>query len=479
MIRSLLKSGSLIYVVLRYVTYALTFINVLLLAKYLGGYEYGIYSFILLVINYMSYSNFGINDSLNTEYAKYKHRKISKNIWDTAWSLNLIVSLIAVAIFFLICLFNNNLFSEYKFGEYAVLVILTCLLQNLERIYITFYKLHGKLIKLNIQQILPNLSIFILIIIFTSRITISIIVWTLFITNLISLVIFRFGLPSKPRFIISLRLAKTLLIRGISLLLYNFSYYFLILLASSMVSMEFSVVEFGCFSLSNSIANGVIMAGGAFLFIFYPKILNAMHRSKNECAQVISRIKSIYVVGIDIICILSIPAVVGISYFYPQYSISLVRIYSILMIGKCINNSTTGYSAYLIANKKENLMTLYALISALIEWCIIRLFILCDLGMEFLALSVIVGSFIYTTLVVITGVKALYGQIDIKRIYYEIFGNGNWIVLTILLIFSFLWTNIYFMIGALICYYSFNHRSIKNVVRSGISIIQNKNALNF
>ena len=479
MLKSLITSKSLMYVILRYVTYALTFVNTLLLAKFLGGFEYGVYSFILLVMSYMTYSNLGMNESLNTEYAKFKHRKISKYIWDTAWSLNIIISVAGVLVFGGIYLFDRNLFSEYKFGEYALLVILTCGVINLARIFITFYKLYGKLIKLNIQQLLPNITIFVLIIILNSRITIMEIVWALFLTNLISLIIFRIGLPVEPRFFISFKLARTLLLRGVSLLMYNFSYSLFILLASSIISMKFTVTEFGCFSLSNSIANGVIMAGGAFLFIFYPRILNAMTRPKAECLNMINKIRSVYVIGINIICILSIPLVFVLSFFYPQYSISMVRIFSILMIGKCINNSMSGYSAYLIANKKERLMTVYALISVAVEWVIIEILLALDLGMDYIVLGIVFGSMIYTSLIVIEGLKGLKGYCNVREWSKEIFSSGNWLALLILVVYSFIWTNMYFLVVAFVCFYLIERQVINRAIKNGLSIIGNKNSLNF
>lgn len=427
----------------------------------------------------MSYTNLGINESLNTEYAKYKHKRISASIWDTAWSFNLIINLVISLLFIIICSAANHLFSEYKFNEYSITLILICFIINIGRIYITYYKLLGKLIKLNIQQILPNITIFILAIVLKYKISISIIILALFITNLISLIIFEINLPNRPKFIINLKIAKTLITRGISLLLYNFSFNFLILLASSIISIEYTVVEFGCFSFSNSIANGVIMAGGAFLFIFYPKILNSMNRPNKECALIIHRIKAIYVVGIDILTVLSIPAVLGISTFYPQYSLSMVRIYSILMIGKCINNATTGYSAYLISNKKEILMTIYALLSAGIEWCIIKVFLYYHLSMDYISLAIVLGSLFYTLLVVMTGVKHLYNRFDYKQIFDEILGNGNWMVLTILIAYSFLWTNIIFLICSLLSYYLLYIKTINEAIKNGISIIQNKNSLFF
>lgn len=479
MLKALLTSQSLIYVVLRYVTYALAFINTLLLAKFLGGFEYGVYSFILLVMSYMSYSNFGINESLNTEYAKYKHRKIAKYIWDNAWSVNIAISVVITLLSICGFLYDPKLFSEYKFSEYAIILLLTCFLINLSRIYITFYKLHGKLVKLNIQQILPNLTIFVAIFILKYNINIHIITIILFVTNFISLIIFRIGLPQPPRFLITYKIGKTLIIRGLSLLIYNFSYSFFILLASSIVSAYYSVVEFGCFSLSNSMANGVIMAGGAFLFIFYPKILNAMNRPKEECAIIISRIKSIYVVGINIVCIIAVPIIWGISYFYPHYGLSLVRIFAILILGKCINNATTGFSAYLIANKKEFKMTILAIVSVGIEWILIQTFLFADLKLEYMALAVVIGSLIYAILIVISGMKSLKSKINIRDIIEEIIGNGNWLVMIILSVFAFVWTNIFFLICSLLFYYFFFMHKINYVISSGLNIIKDKNALNF
>lgn len=479
MVRTLFTSQSFIYVTIRYITYVLAFVNTLLLANFLGGYEYGIYSFILLINSYMTYSNLGINESLNTEYAKYKHKVISKKIWDNAWSLNIIISILASIIFFIIYLTDRSLFHEYSFGEYAIAVILTCMVTNLGRIYITFYKLHGKLLKLNIQQLLPNAAILCLILTLRYKTTNDQIVWILFGTNLISLIVFRIGIPIKPRFFLSFKLSKILLSRGFSLLIYNFSFYLFILMASSIISMKYDVIEFGCFSLSNSLANGIIMAGGAFLFIFYPRILNSMSKPKLECAKMIKRIRSIYVIGINIICLISIPIIFILSFFYPQYSISLVKIYGILMVGKCINNATTGYSAYLIANKQEILMTAYALISVAIEFLIIQIFLKLELNIEFIILAIAIGSMVYTSLIVMKGLKSLYGYCTFRAWATELFSDGNWFVLTIVLLYSLVWTNIYFFCASLCVFYIFYQKNINSSVLNGLNIIRNKNSLKF
>lgn len=63
------------------------------------------------------------------------------------------------------------------------MLLAICITVNLSRIYITYYKLWGRLYKLNIQQILPNLAIFLLLVVYRDRISINEIVVALFVSN--------------------------------------------------------------------------------------------------------------------------------------------------------------------------------------------------------------------------------------------------------------------------------------------------------
>ena len=91
----LIFAPSSVYVIIRYVTYAMQFVNAVLLARYLDVFYFGIYSFIMLAMQYMSYSNLGINESLNTEYAAHKNDMSRLNdIWNNAWSINILLNIV-------------------------------------------------------------------------------------------------------------------------------------------------------------------------------------------------------------------------------------------------------------------------------------------------------------------------------------------------------------------------------------------------
>lgn len=101
------------------------------------------------------------------------------------------------------------------------------------------------------------------------------------------------------------------------------------------------------------------MSGGAFLFIFYPKILNRLRTENAESIEVIRKIREVYVVFMDLISLLSILCILAVSAIVAQYGPQLVMIYAILMLGRIVNNASTGYAALLIARGKEHRLVIY------------------------------------------------------------------------------------------------------------------------
>lgn len=474
-ISDIIQSPSFSYIVIRYITYLIQFINAFLLAKSLGSNQYGIYSFIFLIMQYMAYSNLGINESLNTEYAICKEEEKQK-IWNTAWSLNIIINLILFVILFII-ISRYNLFEKYNFESYSLLLLITCIITNLSRIYITYYKLYGRLFKLNVQQILPHLVLFCFIITLWSDLTVIHIIIVYLFTNLCSLILFLINPPKKPYFKIDKSYANILIRRGITLLLYNLSFYLLTLLSLSLVSHYFSVDEFGCYSFTNTLVNGIIMACGAFLFIFYPKILNRLHNCpENMIYDVINRIRNVYVLFIDIIAILSIFIAIGIAHFLPHYK-NITVVFPILILGQIILNSTTGFSAYLLSKKKEYYLVSYGIISIL--FCFILGFLFANFYRTLHAMALIVpcSLFLYTYLTTrksLLEMKRNHAFLDVMR---EIFTRKKWFTCILILFYAFILNHIYVIFLGIIIYFILNYRTIIKAISEGVRIISDKKSL--
>ena len=476
----LIFAPSSVYVIIRYVTYAMQFVNAVLLARYLDVFYFGIYSFIMLAMQYMSYSNLGINESLNTEYAAHKNDMSRLNdIWNNAWSINILLNIVIALACCAVFGVTDDLFRAYQFNDYKYLLLATCIAINLSKVYITYYKLHGRLIKLNIQQILPNLAIFVLLMVYREDLTIFGIVLALFVSNTAALLVFRIGVPVIPEFSLCKDWITVLIRRGVTLLLYNLSFYFLTLLASSIVSIYYSVETFGCYSFANTLVNGVVMSGGAFLFIFYPKILKRLRTENAESIEVIRKIREVYVVFMDLISLLSILCILAVSAIVAQYGPQLVMIYAILMLGRIVNNASTGYAALLIARGKEHRLVIYGFLSVLaVAGCGVCVREL-NLPVEAVALSVVIASFIYTYLVVGFAWNVLGIPVSSRLILSEIFGMNKWLVCAIILLNAFVLHSYMVLIGCMLAYCMVNMKNIRRAIGIGFAVLSNKNALSF
>lgn len=469
-----------IYVIIRYATYALQFVNSMLLAQFLGAYNFGVYSFAVLLMQYMTYSNFGIHNALNTEYAVHKADTSRLNdIWNNAWSINILQCVIIAGVCCLIFIFNDNLFPEYQFNDYRYILLATCIIVNLSMVYTTYYRLHGRLFKLNVWQLLPNLAIFLLVLICREHLKVPHIVIAFFLCHLGSLILLRIGVPSVPRFCIDKELAKTLVRRGILLMIYNFSFTFLTMLASSIVSARFSVDTFGCYSFANTLVGGVVMAGSAFMFVFYPKILNRLQTGSTRTMEVIRKLREVYIVFLDLISLISILGIIAVSAIVFQYGDDLVMLFTILMLGRIINNASTGYDTLFVARGKEQCLVGYSFLSCIAVaacGCCVRWM---DFSINAVALSVVAASLVYSTLVIRNAYNLMGTSKSLRSIIGEIFGMNKWIVCSTMVVdLLFPYYHIALIVG-IVVYCAVNMKNIKRAFVSGIKILSLRNALDY
>ena len=478
-IKSICVSSSIHYVCLRYVTYVIQFLNSILLVRYLGEYKYGIYGFILILLQYLSYTNLGINESLNTDFALKKNQSyLPKLIWNNAWSINIILQVLVLLICLFITFYFPTLFEKYEYASYAILLLVTNTFINTNKLYVTFYKLYGKIGKINFQQILPNIILLVGILIYKENISIKFVLWSMLIGNAFPLVIFKINLPLQVHFMFHKKIVSRLLIRGVNLLLYNLSFYFILIAALSIVSIYYSVEIFGIYSFSNTLSNAVMMAGGAFLFIFYPKMVYKLGGKDKDKLQIfLEKIRNIYIFSIDLVALLSIIAIPIITCIVPITQ-SAINVFNILIIAKVVTNATSGYATLLVAKKQEMILTLYGIISISIVIVLGVLVGKYNYSVEFIAWSIVVASLSYAYLVLKRGML-FFKQISFGNIVKEMFNKGNSCALTCVTISIILNDNFFVQVMSIIIYIYLNRKQLSLTYRMILSILQDRNNLNF
>jgi len=254
-------------------------INALLIANYLGVFYFGIYGFASLLLQYLSYTNFGINYSLNVILSTEKEidtRKVSEYLSVSIFVTTAIsVVLIGLAVFCdligIVALFNKYILSDYYY-----IIIIIAILQYYNIVFITLFRIYGKLSEINFSYLILPIGQLLCIVLFKGEKLLWAILINLIVTSTLTLLIFLRKVPVKIKlsFAISGQVVKTLFVRGLYLLTYNASFYFIIIAARTIVSYFYKVEEFSLFNFANSFTSAILIFIGSIEFLFYPKMLN-------------------------------------------------------------------------------------------------------------------------------------------------------------------------------------------------------------
>ena len=122
-----------VFMISRYATYLLQFIKAISVAAILGPYYFGIWGFITLILQYLSYSNCGLEYSLNVlistgdkDDPEYASRILSSSFIITAFVGILLLLLGTTA-------YKFNFFPKYSFGNYVFFIVTIAILQNFKK----------------------------------------------------------------------------------------------------------------------------------------------------------------------------------------------------------------------------------------------------------------------------------------------------------------------------------------------------------
>lgn len=475
---NLLKSNVFRYIFIRYVTYIIQFFNAILIARLLGSYQYGIYSFILLYLQYYSYTNLGLNSSLNIiGTSSKKHTSYFYIVWSNSFTVNLILCVLfsIISLFFYMHPFEYLI--KYNYKEYALFLILVAPIININNLFVTFYKLHAKLDKVNLFQLVPNFFVFIVCTI-NFHLSINTIMCCFLIANIIALFTFFYSPPQKVSLRLNYKIVKELISRGISLLLYNLSSTFLKSAVLTVISFYFSVALVGIYSFANVVSNAVVMLGGAVMFIFYPKILSKyISSNRQEVGELSRKIDNTYVIAINIVCFTSLLVYSLLTFFVREFSESM-QVYKILILSQIFINSSTVSSISLISQKKEIYLVYIGFLSILIS--VITSISLCVIGgkIELISLTVLFSSLLYSSLIFFLEKRIEKENVDFKMFYFYIFKGADIPVLFIL--FSiYIEENIVIILFSLILYLYICRNKLSYLIKVTLNIFSNNNMLKF
>ena len=406
------KSPMIHFVITKYIAFGLQFISAILLAKYLGLYYYGIYGFATLVLQYLSFSNMGIQNSLNVELSTKKNigNLHASDILNTGLILIFIIGIILfIGSLFIdkIGLFDS--YSKYLFSDYYLLLVVLIIFQHFNEIFTNLYRIYGRLGEINFRYLIIPINQILCVLLFKDKSLFFALLISMIISNVIVLLIFILRTPLKLTIYFQVRSKYVVILikRGINLLAYNMSFYFIVIAARTIVGYYYSVEEFALFNFANGLSNAIMMLLGSISFLIFPKLLNKFTSLEDQAGTVVflEKIRNMFISITMMIVFASLFIVPLIFYYLPNYKDSFSS-YKYLIFAQLIASNSSGYTSLLIQRKKENLLMIYGILSIAVVIVTSLLFVYYfKYSFEKIALSIMVAMFIYNYLIVWTGNK--------------------------------------------------------------------------
>ncbi|WP_157766480.1 hypothetical protein [Pedobacter ginsengisoli] len=456
----------------------------MLIAKYLGLYFFGIYGFTTLALQYINYTNFGIYYSYQVIFSNEKQISAIQQKKLTAaalWSL-LSVSLLIVSASILIFSFKSlNFFEKYNFGGLGPLIIAIGILVHFNNLYITIFRLYGKVKAINIYSLIPPVLQLIAILLFREELLLWAIVLALLISNVIGLIMFVSYSPVKGALCLipAIDLVMQLFRRGFFLLCYTLSFYGIIITARTLVGYFYSIEDFALFNFSNSISQAIFLLLGSLNYLFYPKLINVIsHKTDStELIDFIERIRKLYLTLTLLIVFVSLLAMPVLFFYLPNYykaSLSL----QLLMLGQLLIDNSYGYSTLLVQRGKENLLTGIACFAAGLVAILSVIFHHFHLPFESVALAVVIAVLVYNFLVIYYGNKLTQQFSSFFSLLKYIYKIELFAPVLFYIFLSFLIKGTYLVISLTIgLYLILNYKDLKNIIKDCFKMLNNEEIL--
>jgi O-antigen/teichoic acid export membrane protein len=478
------KNEAFIFIIGKYFSYCLQFLNAILIAKILGPYEFGIYGFVLLVVGYIRYINPGAHYAVNVELATHDRQNIKQanNIASNGLIISLASAVFLVIFAMAIYFSDTTIFPKYEFNNYLFLTVLICIVIIVNLFFVNVFRSYSKFYQILGYLFFPQLFLFIMLFAAPDENKVSWLFYGFLSGHLLACIFFLAGYPLKLKLILNFQLQNVLFRRGIALAFYNASFYFIMISSRTIVSIFYDVESLGLYSFANSVAQAAILILGVVGFVFFPKILNRLKGNDLDGHETISLLKNIrqsYISASYFIVFAVIVVYAFLMVFMEQYKASeLAFLFLILM--QLLISKVFGYSHILIARGYEAQIAKYAFITVLINIGLsLGLIYLFAIDFSGVALCTFLSVFFYVYRVIYKGRLILNENTKFFVVLKEIFPLRFIIPLCALIFEKVFIDSLYTSVFPFILLLLMNYRVMKETLMKFLKLISNKNTAKF
>ena len=479
LIKSALKNKIFWYLASRYLVLGIQFLASILLAVKLGAYHFGVWSFILLLINIGTSCNWGIGTAMTVLLVQHKEDSdLCRSYTFNSFFLILLTFIPPLLILCYDRIIGIPFFEKYHLGNLIYAVTAVVLLQYICNFLVSLFRVQNKIISIIIQQSLWPLCMFLLIFCASGEHLLDILTFSyagvLFLLTLIFMLKTPISWSLKPDSAVLKKIAG----KAFFLFLYNVCFLLIVLSTKLQISYFCSIEDFGYFSFAFALAQGIMLLLDSMIFLLFPKMVDMLKGNDNQ--KIISAIELLrknYILPLNLLFYAVLAASPVFFYFLPQYSKSLLPfiliLFTLLMYSHCF-----GYNSYILAQNKELQFSLIVLGALVLNNIFVYGFIKLVNRAEYVVLGTLAAYTIYSLIV---NCYALYCLKERKIAAYI---RKN-IPLTLLTLYAvtlsliLIWDQSYkFTLLSLLIFILLNFGKLKEVVKGAVKLIRNEKLIN-
>ena len=383
--------------------------------------------FMMLIIQYLTQINFGIPYSLNVRLSTLEGKDDTSQQSYVGNSLifTFFHSLLLFALATASTYWNIPIFKKYDFYSFIYLIALNGVLQNFDIVFINVFRIKNSLKAITLYQAAMPVTNLIACFLWKGKDLLYALITSQVFCYLLSLIVFLCFSPIKLKFRFKLSVQKDLLRTGIALLLFNASFYFIMIITRTFVSYFFSVKNLGYFSFALSFAQASFLALDTVSFLILPKLLNRFkHNESDDLYNKMEFVRSNYNLIAFLLIFVTILVFPIILYFLPEYA-DAFKPFTLISISLAILSGNFGISTLLISSGKEFLLSRIALVAFLINIALVWIisensttyYILCFAPLiTYLLYSCLLGYFFNRVYLKKKGLQTIFSNIDWKLI---------------------------------------------------------------
>lgn len=356
-LKKIISNGKVVFILSKYATYAIYFIISLVIANKLGLFYFGIYGFLKLIIQYFTYSNLGVNYSSLVIMSEDANKDITKN--SSILTSSIIITFFSLTFFYLIfvaiCnLYDIEFYNRFDIGQYVFYIFFIVLIKQINQLYINIYRVYDRLKIINWAYIIPCIGEFIILFTGNGKRLLDNIMWAMVFSNGIVFIIFLVDAKFSISNNIDIKATKKLVRRGIMLLLYNISFYFIVLVAKSYISSEFQIEDFAQYSFSYNISDAVMLLNSSVSFFIYPNLINKLSSSNStdNSLLLMREMQQYYMIAASLVIIIALIASHFLQLIVPDY-VKSEYILQILLLSQLLVANSFIMTTFLVQQKKE------------------------------------------------------------------------------------------------------------------------------